>query len=1359
MCLVTFTGLVSPQNSAGMELKLHSPAGAEPVLYTWPLTSGRGNDKHDGALEIVETIRWVCEDLPELKLPLENNILCDYDTRSYDSMKSLCDRFNRAIDSVVALEKGTSLPAQRLNKYPSRGLLRHILQQTYNAAVTDPEKLNQYEPFSPEVYGETSYDLVCQMIDQIEITADDVFIDLGSGVGQVVLQMAAATPCKICLGVERAEVPSRYAEAMNKNFRTWMQWYGKKYGEYKLIRGDFLTEEHREKINQATIVFVNNFAFGPSVDHQLKERFADLKDGARIVSSKSFCPLNFRITDRNLSDIGTIMHVSEMSPLRGSVSWTGKPVSYYLHIIDRTKLERYFQRLKKPHLKNGEDESSNSNSRYSRDKGKRDFAKQLVDSSTDSDSNDSNYGPTTRRAWSDYCSNKGKSSQSEDDGIPNGKRQNKKLRRKPSRIKQGGNQQGQKAVAKGRRGRVRKAKPKKAIKITGLDLLHTETLLSTSPQAIGKKLPPAPGCIDQQLTTLSSDLIVHNELDIPAEPAETPYGLQVLLDMCRTNFMQMINEMRSPRYKVSIENHIEEEKDRNKKLKNRAAQLEKQIKVLIDDSVALLKARMCELGINATSPVDLLAKAKEIVCRHKELQAKASKLQGQVAKLETEKDHLAMQRSTEVCESYLERDSGKELSPSLAQEYILREISSTLTQRKKLQNEVQRLEGELVSLQKQGEERKQAQVLLSTRQQQIPAKVSRKSREYRTRSQDWPEVPDIAKIEEQNPEILAQKILETGRKIEASKQLSSITTNKTSPYPTHKPTASNQKTIVRNNMPAPLPVSKRQKTVHNFAPTIIATNPNNASNNQLQKVQEAPRIANFEDRLKSIITSVLNEDQQNRTKQSQMATPHLQYNGNIPTAHAPVTSISQPQPPISQNFAPHNYPMAQHMQSAKQIGSDQPDYTQVSPAKLALRRHLSQEKLSAAHPTFNPTEGLVGKLTSAHATFNTPEGLVATRTIGDLVSGEIERTLEISNQSIINAAVDMSDIQSTPTLTARSVVNANIPPRPERVSVKVPTVPHELNAAATPKESLSEPMRQVYSPISRPSSTEGGLEGLAYMAYMHSHVKVTATHQYIAAQQPSPRQQFSPRALIPQTAPEELHAKMKRQRCCKEEEVDIAEEDGVIEEKWKDTISSGFDRLVAFASTELDKRRRSTDGADSCNTSPDSGIGHGLGDSHIVPPSKQPIKLHPKPTLFKMPISKTYLESSPVLDQGPDDGGPPRTPSPTSPNPYNIHFSPEPVKSPTRLNPALMKYQRYSEDKNKKPDAHFKKKFYYREQWRDDEWAKSNDERLGPSHEPVKDKFRPKGKMWDWNRESHQIAPQTMASEWSRSHDPYSWKN
>ncbi|KAJ7426322.1 hypothetical protein WISP_17058 [Willisornis vidua] len=93
-------------------------------------------------------------------------------------------------------------------------------------------------------------------------------------------------------------------------------------------RGDFLSEEWRERIANTSVIFVNNFAFGPEVDHQLKERFANMKE-----------------------DIGTIMRVVELSPLKGSVSWTGKPVSYYLHTIDRTILENYFSSLKNPKLR------------------------------------------------------------------------------------------------------------------------------------------------------------------------------------------------------------------------------------------------------------------------------------------------------------------------------------------------------------------------------------------------------------------------------------------------------------------------------------------------------------------------------------------------------------------------------------------------------------------------------------------------------------------------------------------------------------------------------------------------------------------------------------------------------------------------------------------------------------------------------------------------------------------------------------------------------------------------------------------------------------------------------------------------
>lgn len=44
------------------------------------------------------------------------------------------------------------------------------------------------------------------------LSQDDVFIDLGSGVGQVVLQVAASVGVKVCVGIEKADVPFRYSQ-------------------------------------------------------------------------------------------------------------------------------------------------------------------------------------------------------------------------------------------------------------------------------------------------------------------------------------------------------------------------------------------------------------------------------------------------------------------------------------------------------------------------------------------------------------------------------------------------------------------------------------------------------------------------------------------------------------------------------------------------------------------------------------------------------------------------------------------------------------------------------------------------------------------------------------------------------------------------------------------------------------------------------------------------------------------------------------------------------------------------------------------------------------------------------------------
>ncbi|XP_019752445.1 histone-lysine N-methyltransferase, H3 lysine-79 specific isoform X2 [Hippocampus comes] len=584
-----------------LELRLKSPVGAEAAGYPWPLPV---YDKHhDAAHEIIETIRWVCEEIPDLKLAMENYVLIDYDTKSYESMQRLCDKYNRAIDSIHQLWKGTTQP-MKLNKRPSNGLLRHILQQVYNHSVTDPEKLNNYEPFSPEVYGETSFDLVAQIIDEMEMMEDDTFVDLGSGVGQVVLQVAAATNCKHYYGVEKADIPATYAESMDKEFKKWMKWYGKKHGEYTLERGDFLSEEWKERIATTSIIFVNNFAFGPEVDHQLKERFANMKEGGKIVSSKPFAPLNFRINSRNLSDIGTIMRVVELSPLRGSVSWTGKPVSYYLHTIDRTILENYFASLINPKL------------REEQEAARRRQQKDIKDSKSNSTT------PTKTKEQ-----NKQDSCGEEEQRLP-----------LVSVVKPAAKPRQTKLLAKGRklnnkkRGRPKKAAPAidKKKNQSALDLLHAKTLSAAPPQDAYLQ-PRSPF---YQLPPKVQHYPANQLLLSP-----TPPGLQQLLDNIKVQYLQFMAYMKTPQYQSNLQQLLEQEKQKHRDLSMQAEQLHSICQSHKDKIKGLFQTKLDELGVKALTVEDLLQAQKEISSHNHQLKEQTKQLERDMALL---RDHSVL---------------------------------------------------------------------------------------------------------------------------------------------------------------------------------------------------------------------------------------------------------------------------------------------------------------------------------------------------------------------------------------------------------------------------------------------------------------------------------------------------------------------------------------------------------------------------------------------------------------------------------------------------------------------------------------------------------------------------------------------
>lgn len=585
-------------------LKLHSPAGAEAMVYDWPLQHAHGRDDTQ---EIVDTIRWVGKDFPELQIAIENRVLDNYDCNCFDSMSKLCERYNRAVDSVVKLWKGRA-PPTCLNRRPSQELLRHVLSKVYNHSVKDPDKLNVYEPFSPEVYGETSFDLVAQMVKAVPFKCDEVFVDLGSGVGQVVLQVAASTNIKECFGIEKAGTPAKYAQEMDRLFRRWMKWHGKTFSPYRLVRGDFLQEDSNAKIAEASVIFVNNFAFGPTVDHQLKQRFSSLKDGTRIISSKPYCSLNFRLTKRNLSDVGAILRITELATMPGSVSWTGNPVSYYLHMVDSTMLEEYFSDLKKKADTN-RDETASLDDSLSVDEewvGKFDELDGIE------------LGTTTRHQWHDLIAliEQHKIGPDKDDKVDasnaNCTKKKKKKKRKDKQKDAAAN------VKRKYRKHIKSKKGKGNVNYMAVSALDKATR-----SALGKSLKK--------------------------HAVSKPPGIDEFVETMKHQYVAFWQQMHTPEYRKSVISDINEERQRKILLTNQVDDLGYQIYSLQQEGKKLLEQRMSEMGLDASKPAETFVTLHELVEEQLTLIEKCVNMDQEVTVLENSCNVTNNKESLQTC--------------------------------------------------------------------------------------------------------------------------------------------------------------------------------------------------------------------------------------------------------------------------------------------------------------------------------------------------------------------------------------------------------------------------------------------------------------------------------------------------------------------------------------------------------------------------------------------------------------------------------------------------------------------------------------------------------------------------------------
>ncbi|KAI8805536.1 histone methylation protein DOT1-domain-containing protein [Cladochytrium replicatum] len=216
----------------------------------------------------------------------------------------------------------------------------HVLEQSYARSVAPvSEMLNHYKGFSNNVYGEVKQALVTDFIRNTHLRSKHVFLDMGSGIGNVVLQVAGQVLCE-SHGVEIMEIPAKLAQKQADEFLARMKAYGRKCGSIGLLWADFLeSKEIDEILKRADVIFVNNYAFDADLNQKILQKFLDVKEGARIISLKSFLSTG-RINMRNINSIESILTVKEYYFGKDSVSWMNESGKYFIHTVSRTMRRR-----------------------------------------------------------------------------------------------------------------------------------------------------------------------------------------------------------------------------------------------------------------------------------------------------------------------------------------------------------------------------------------------------------------------------------------------------------------------------------------------------------------------------------------------------------------------------------------------------------------------------------------------------------------------------------------------------------------------------------------------------------------------------------------------------------------------------------------------------------------------------------------------------------------------------------------------------------------------------------------------------------------------------------------------------------
>ena len=231
-----------------------------------------------------------------------------------------------ATDSLGGLEK---IEKSKAVISGNQKLTQEIVGITSNLAIKTLTKAQ---------YGRSSVSFVSQAIELLNLSKTDRFVDIGSGIGTVVLQVALTVGSELTAGIElckgRYEVATwlklklkAIVSANNPNMAQW-------FDNINFYHGDFRESKYFFDVcRTATVLFVNNAETIFSVrsarggnytlDYHVARLACGLPNGARILSFEKLVDLPF-----------TAFSCREFESAEGATSWTEismKTTKFYVY--------------------------------------------------------------------------------------------------------------------------------------------------------------------------------------------------------------------------------------------------------------------------------------------------------------------------------------------------------------------------------------------------------------------------------------------------------------------------------------------------------------------------------------------------------------------------------------------------------------------------------------------------------------------------------------------------------------------------------------------------------------------------------------------------------------------------------------------------------------------------------------------------------------------------------------------------------------------------------------------------------------------------------------------------------------------